>query len=309
MSINLEIFRKTLTYKITAPISKILEDLDEIAGIDRAAEVEQEKFRKLRNKFLIGMTISLVIVFGSLFLFSEEGGTLDLIGTVLMGLGFLGFIGFLLAAIYAQYQKSHHGRLNLLNTRYELLRKILEMVSRDMESGDEVNVRLVLGPPNQKNKLVQTTPHPYKSGFKIDHFRDAWLTLEGKFLDKTQFELTTTELNQTMYGWKTGRSGKSKYKTKSKPKALDLSLSLRYPLRRYGAIKLLKDDVRGAVKLPSTSKIRKLRVTDKEINLTVRIPPTQSWEEKHVYKNITTMFLSLYQILNLARTLSKKKEA
>jgi hypothetical protein len=309
MSINLEIFRKTLIYEMTAPVSPILEDLEQIAVIDRAAEAQQNKFRQLRNKFLTGMGISILVAFISIFLLSQGSGSIAIIGFLLLGLGILGFIAFLIAAIYAESKKSFHGRFNLPNQRYELLKQVLQMVVRDMEPAAEVSVRLVLSPPSQKNKLIQTVPHRYKTGFKVDFYQDEWLTVNGNFLDKTEFLLTTTECNQTAYGWKRSSSGKSKYKTKSKPQGLEVDLKLNYPLRRYGAIKVVKEQAVEAVKLPEKVQLKNLKITDKDIRLSVKIPPfkpSENWNQENLYQTITMMFLSLYQVLNLSRILSKK---
>jgi|SRR6478672_4359991 len=308
MSINLEIFRKILIYEMTAPVSTILEDLEQIAVIDRAAEAQQNKFRQLRNKFLTGMGISILVAFLSIFLLSQGAGSIAILGFLLLVLGGLGFITFLITAIYAESRKSFHGRFNLPNQRYELLTKVLQMVVRDMEQAAEISVRLVLSPPSQKDKLTQTVPHRYKTGFKVDFYQDEWLTVHGSFLDKTEFLLTTTEFNQTAYGWKRSRSGKSKYKTKSKPQGLEVSLKLTYPLRRYGAIKIVKDQAIEAVKLPETVQLKNLKTTDKSIHLIVRIPvfrTSENWNKDNPYQTIAMMFLSLYQVLNLSRILSK----
>lgn len=53
--------------------------------------------------------------------------------------------------------------------------------------------------------------------------------------------------------------------------------------------------------------MRNLKITDKAMHLMVRIPPNQSEIQEDIYQTIVAMFLSLYQILNLAKMLSKEK--
>ncbi|MEP0856022.1 hypothetical protein [Trichocoleus sp. DQ-U1] len=307
MSINLETFRKSLTYSVTAAVSDIVKDLREMATLDRASEAKQTEFGSLATKCVIGAITSIVIAFILMIVVGEMGDGFQLFGNIVTILLLFVGLGCTIVAIYAGIRRSKYSRLNLPNHRYALTEKILGMLERDMDKEAKVSVHLDLSPAHQKSKQIKTVAHPSKSGFKIDIFQDDWLKMEGQFLDKTRFVLTTSELNQTAYGWKTSRSGKSKYKTKSKAKGLDISLDLTYPQRRYGAIKVLNNEAVNAVKIPKLTKVKRMRVTDKGINLVVKMPPSMPWNEETLYQTITMMFLSLYQVLNLARMLSKAK--
>lgn len=293
MPIDLDNFQRNLIYKATVPAPIILQDLNVMATIDRVAEERQKRFREMLVWFIFGVVLSIFLIYS----------VLNEIALVLL-------IGFAIAAVYAGIMKRKYKHLNLQNQRYELLKKILEMLERDMENNAKINVHLVLSPPTQKDKRINTIPHPYQSGFKIDLFRDEWLKLQGQFLDKTRFILTATELYQTKYGWKQSRSGKSKYKSKSKPKGLEFSLALTCSRRRYEAIKVLQNEVTSAVKLPDMILVKRLRVTDKEMELTTKMPPSYlSGDSTNlIYRTITMMYFSLYQVLNLAKMLSKKQE-
>lgn len=297
MPINLETFCEYLTYEANAPIEKIWEDIEEIARLDRDAETKQAQFTKL----LTGSVVAAIIVFILLFVVLASGiQPLIITGIIL-------FIACVITAIFAGTKSQAYGRLNLPNYRYELLKKLLEMCQRDMETNSPVSVRLVLSKPTEKNKIVQTIPHPYQSGFKVDLCKDEWLKVKGEFLDRSRFFLTATELAQTKHGWKRSRSGKSKYKSKSKSRGTNITLMLDYSLRKYGAIKVLKNEAMSAIQLPQSTQVKQLKLTDKSIDLTVKVPASNSWQTKDIYQNITMMFLSIYQILNLARMLSKKK--
>ncbi|MBW4618308.1 MAG: hypothetical protein KME17_02840 [Cyanosarcina radialis HA8281-LM2] len=297
MPINLETFCEYLTYEANAPIENIWKDIEEIAQLDRDAEAKQAQFTKLLNSFIVAAIIIFILLFIALVSGIQP----------LIVIGFILFVFCVIAAIFVCSKRQAYSRLNLPNYRYELLRKLLEMCQRDMENNSSVSVRLVFSKPTEKNKVFQTIPHPYQSGFKVDLCKDEWLKVKGEFLDRSRFVLTATELAQTKYGWKRSRSGKSKYKSKSKSRGLNISLMLDYSLRKYGAIKVLKNEAMSAIQLPQFTQIKHLKLTDKSIDLTVKMPASNNWYAEDIYKNITMMFLSLYQILNLARLLSKQK--
>ncbi len=61
-----------------------------------------------------------------------------------------------------------------------------------------------------------------------------------------------------------------------------------------------------AVKLPEEVNLKRMKVTGKTIDLTVNSPYFFNQEE--MYQTITMMFLSLYQILNFAKLLSRKRQ-
>ena len=155
---------------------------------------------------------------------------------------------------------------------------------------------------------MYTLKHPHKSGWKIDHYRHEWLSFRGKFIDKNNFYLTIAKLSKTAYGTKRSSSGKIKNKSKDKDLGLELSLICKYSQKRYGAIKLLKDDFISALKIPSECKTRKIRLTDKAIIWVVRISPQFSNKVDSIYQAIMMMFLSLYQVLNLAKKLTKSSK-
>jgi hypothetical protein len=70
-------------------------------------------------------------------------------------------------------------------------------------------------------------------------------------------------------------------------------------------VKVLDNEALSAIRIPTFCQMRGLRITDKSINLAVRISPDMSENNEEIYQSVTMMFLSLYQILNLAKILSK----
>ncbi|MBW4641904.1 MAG: hypothetical protein KME23_02590 [Goleter apudmare HA4340-LM2] len=300
MPIELQQFQKSLIYETKAPISNVIADLQAIESLDKLAELQQKKYGKQALYYFllavaaIGLIIvSLVVIVNATFL-----------GTVIILLS-LTSVGLIAACIYALIKRAKFGKLNVINYRYELAKKVLQMMARDMNATTEVEVRLSFQEVRNKENKTETINHPYKSGWKIDKYEHEWLKIRGQFLDKTRFALSATGISKSQYGWKRSSSGKSKYKTKSKSLGLDILLHLTYPQRRYGAVKILQSDISNAVKLPKLSFMRGLNAGEKSIHMNVRVASQVEDNLEEVYQTITMMFLSLYQVLNLAKVLSK----
>ncbi|MBD2353853.1 hypothetical protein H6G41_04320 [Tolypothrix sp. FACHB-123] len=293
-------FRQNQIYTAKANISTIIADLQEIAGIDQLAELQQSKYAQRALNYFYGI-IGCVVLGFILFLLMPQFPAVSLLILAL----FLGIIGLIFAIIYELFKKFKLRKLNIINSRYEVTQRLVEMLARDMDAASEIEIQLSFKKTRIKENIVETVPHPTKSDWKIDKYQNEWLKLTGQFLDKTRFLLTATEAAKTQYGWKRGSSGKSKYKTKSTDIGLDIVLSLNYPQRRYGAVKILQNEVSNAVKLPYLSHLRNVKLTDKAVHLNVRMAPQVAGNSKEIYETITMMFLSLYQVLNLAKVLSK----
>ena len=287
MAVELASLRKNLIYRTNATTEQILRDLEEITALDLMAEKQQVRYRNL----LIGFGIA---AFVSVFI---------------PGLGIILCPVLAIAAVIFGILMARKGRLNVANYRYAIAKKVLQMLARDISEVEPIDFTLVLSKPNQKEKQTHTAPHPYRSGWKIDFFRDVWLQAHSEFLDGNKFVFTATEIAQTQYGWKRSSSGKSKYKSKTKSKRLELNLDLDYSLKRYGAVPVLRDEARGAIQLPPGVILKRLDIDEKDVHLVVRTPPwTQLEQVDGLYQAIAMMFLSVYQVLNLARVISKKAE-
>ncbi|MDZ7958949.1 MAG: hypothetical protein RMY34_13885 [Aulosira sp. DedQUE10] len=293
-------FRKNLIYTAKANVSTVIADLQEIAGIDQLAELQESKYAKRALYYFLGIIGSFVFIV-ILSLLNVAAAILGLVIIVLL----LGIIIFSIAMIYELFRKFKFGKLNIINYRYEVTQRIMAMIARDMDTASEIEIQLSFKPTKSKENIAETIPHPTKRDWKIDRYQNEWLRLKGQLLDKTRFLLTANEGTKTQYGWKRGRSGKSKYKTKTNDMGLDVVLTLNYPQRRYGAIKILQNEVSNAVKLPNLSYMRDVRLTEKAVHLSVRIAPQVADNQEEIYQTITMMFLSLYQVLNLAKVLSK----
>jgi hypothetical protein len=294
MAIELKTLRKELVYKQAAPISSILQDFNELATTNSHLEVKQQPLNQLlKGAIIIVIVLVILIVF---------------VPFLPISLLIILLLSFISVAIFAGIARLRYKGVNLPDQRCELLHNILHMLERDIDASTAIETTVVFSSPTQKDKCIGKTEHPYQSGFKLDLFEDRWLNIQGSFLDRTIFLLTITDLYQTKYGWKKiGR--KNKYKSKSKSKGVEATLKLTYFKKRYGAAKVLKGKVKEAVKLPQSALIKNLRITDKYIQLTTKMPPPSDNNVESIYQTVAMMYLSLYQVLNLADLLTNKKEA
>jgi len=292
MAINLETFAKDLTYQANTSVRQIFKDLKELAEIKQLAEQKIAYFRKLAVWSWLGIVL---IIIGLCFAHSNAW-------TNLIGFGFFLLAVLIVPAIFCTVKLSYYNKLKLRDDRYELSKKILSLVDRDRTPKSNVKILIHFTPAGKMGKKIQTLPHPSKRGWKLDIFEDQWLTLEGKFIDSTNFSLTVTDLNRRAYG----SNARGKSKSKNKPKGTEINLKLSFPSKKYGSIHVIQKAAPEAVKLPQLVDLKRMKVTGKAIDLTVNTPYFSNYPE--MYQTITMMFLSLYQILNFAKLLSRKRQ-
>lgn len=285
MPIQLNQFRKNLTYEVTAPIESIVADLQQITELDKLAEIKQEEYGKKALYCFVGLFISILLV-----------GFLPIL--------IISLFGFIIGLIYTLVMRYRFSRINIANYRYDVAQKLLQMLDRDIEKTAEIILHLSFKPSDKKEYKTGTIPHPYKSGWKIDNHEHEWLKVQGQFLDKTRFQLTANGLSKRQYGWKQG-TRKNKYKSKNKSRGLDISLILHYSQRRYGEVKALENTLLESVKLPNLAYLKGAKVTNKTIQLVVRVGSQVADNSEEIYQTITMMFLSVYQVLNFAKKVAK----
>ena len=304
MAINLETFAKDLTYQADTSVRQIFKDLKELAEIKQLAEQKVAYFSSWAVGSWLGIVLIIIIIgffFFPLIIIIRLFFPFLNTWTSLRGLGFFIFAVLIVSAIFCSVKWNYYHKLKLRNDRYELPQKILSMVNRDRTPNSNVKIRIHFTPAGKMGKKIQTLPHPSKRGWKLDIFEDQWLTLEGKFLDSTNFFLSVTELNRTAYG----QNPRGKSKSKNKLKGTEINLKLSFPGKKYGSIHVIQKAAPEAVKLPQKVNLKRMKVTPKAIDLTVNTPHFLKQEE--MYQTITMMFLSLYQILNFAKMLSKRR--
>jgi hypothetical protein len=289
MPINATSFRKTLTYAATEAVAQIFQDLDEIVKIEK-------KIKSQQYLTLIVVLISGTAVYASSVLIRTNpslGGILLLSSSVALILGGILFVKF--------------SPLNIPSYRYDLIKALLSLVSRDSKENATFNIHLVFSSPTAKNKQISSGNHPNRRGWKFQLFQNRWCNLEGELLDGNRFQLTISEFYRIASGWNR-RGTRWTYKNKTKSKGAEIILKVNSSPRQYGAVKVLREEAKGAIKLPPGVEIKGLKMTDNAILLNVKVPSdSDAKSQEALYKIITMMFLSLYQILNLAKMLTKKK--
>ena len=164
-----------------------------------------------------------------------------------------------------------------------------------------------------KDKFVSSG----KAGsWSVKYYQDPWLQLSGRFLAGTSFTLTKTDLLQKRSKTKQSRSGKLKYKSKTK-EGLEVELLLRFKPEKYRHMATLQADASEAIQLPNRNVIvKRLRHTDRSIGL--KIAHKGGWHAPgneeggrgraaglDMTQTIAMMMLSLYQVLQLSKAIDK----
>lgn len=294
MAINLTTFVKDLTYQADASVEQILKDLK---GVDEEikpfAEQKIAYFNTLGVWSLVGLLLIIILMMIS---FMIESIFLVLWTFILFGL--LGF-----SLVFCSDKRIYYAQLKLSEERYKLVNKVMSMVNRDLAPNSKLKILIRFTRASEIGKKIKTLPHSYKRGWKVDTFENIWLRIQGEFIDSTNFLLTATEFNRKAYG----QNANNKLKTKDKPMVTKIHLKLNFPSKKYGCMNFLREATQSAVKLPEGAKLKRLKVTPKAIDLTVQL--YGNYGIKYLYKTITMMFLSLYQVLNFAKILSRKRQA
>ena len=289
---------KELRYVTQKIPIQVIQDLDRIKAAD-------EQYTKSRKKYYKQLTASW-IVFG-----------ISLVAIFFFPPLAIVFIFSIFTTFYLNHHYKKYARLQIEPYRYFVVERLVALFQRDMTEQGNLDVNLDFTKSMIKPKLISEDAHPSKSGWKLKIYQDPWLNIQGEFCDRTNFNLHITEHHRNSSGWKRGRRGKRKYKSKNKFKGSEICLQLRYPAKKYGAIQVLQKDAMDAIKLPNYAEIKNFKLNNKSILLKVNLPPQFDLQSSYVkgmsdghkvnttYETVTAMFLSLYQILNLARSLSK----
>jgi hypothetical protein len=265
------------------------EDLSTISNLDNEAEIQKKKWTKL-------LIVSVVALLLSWFL----GPTLGVAQYALLGASF-----FLL--VTSGVKLFTEGKMDTEDRRYELVQEMLKLISSDIDDGTPLKLHMNLNKPNRKEN-ADGEASVY--GWKVKYYRDPWLEVRGRFLDGTKFQVMALEKYQHRSKWKTSASGKKKHKTKTKT-ATEFIINLRFKSTRYPNMEALTEKARGAVKLPSGLLIKSVELSAGQASLRTNTKTTWHGVESdepglNASHGLASMFLSLYQILNLSRDTSKR---
>lgn len=296
MAVDLRKLRAQLIHHTRAPASQVLADLQVLRGLD--AEMEKKQARA----GTVGCTTALL------------GLGLLLLSTALVPLAPL-FAGaaalLLLTALISGIRRFVHKRLNLENRRYELVSRLLELLRADIAPSEPLTLELDLRPDTHAAKFHREGET--RTGWKVKHYLDPWLSLQGRLLDGTHFHVELTERVEERSRWKKNSRGKSKHKTKKLSDAI-ARVQLRVKPERYQHLGRLGPHASQAVQLPPGTQLKRLDVEADRLTLMVLVDSPWDTHETdptpvNAVRVVAMMFLSLYQVLNLSRAIDKKKVA
>jgi len=222
---------------------------------------------------------------------------------VFFGVAF--FIAFIVCVVlYMRYK-----RFDTEDRRYELAGQLIRLLSTDMAKDAPIRLRLDLNAPDQQSKFLRDGQ---AGRWRVKYYKDDWLTMQGRFLDGTSFCVTITELYQARSRTQRSQSGKTKHKSKTKT-ATEFSLRLKTKAKRYGSLAELAAGSKAAIQLPDIAALKSFTIQDGGLLLKAKCK--RDWDATQEGKEddrkagstvVAMMHLSLYQILNLSRMMTKK---
>ena len=289
---DLKAFSRSRTYSQTAVPGDIVQDMHALRRFDRHHERKQSLWSWL---FGIGLVATVVLGFGGIMAVESGGKAL------------MPFAGVaLIFALISFGIRRRYKRFNLENRRYELVARLLRYLSADMAPGEQVGMAIDFRETDHRDKFAGKGE---SNGWKIQHYKDSWLQVQGRFVDGTRFVIQLAQLLQKRSKWKRGASGKMKHKTKQKGKALAM-VRLSVKPDKYPRLPQVAGGAQQAVQLPGHAALGDLGIEGHRLTIKSTFLDRWSEEEEHSGSQvIAMMLLSLYQVLNLAKDIDKKEQA
>ncbi|MEP3478518.1 MAG: hypothetical protein ABJZ55_04665 [Fuerstiella sp.] len=285
-------FRRSLTYSSTAVPSEVLQDLATIRNLDENAEHN--------NRFW-----NLVIAGCVLAMLAAIPAMMAELPVVAMLLGAAGLVSLCVSMT----RKAHNNRLDVPNRRYELVAEVLGYLGKDIGPDETVTVAIDFRPHNHKSKFDRKG----KAGkWNVKYFVDSWLTLSGRLMDGTKFNISMIEKHQDRSRTSTSRSGKTKWKSKTKD-ASEAILQLKVKPRRYPNLSALAGTTNShEFQLPPAVGVKAFFADDETLRLRTTsarqwdVYPMQDRPGKHDGVTwLATKLMTLYGLLNSARQSAK----
>ncbi|HYO68400.1 MAG TPA: hypothetical protein VEU33_20195 [Archangium sp.] len=310
MAVDVDQFSNEPIYRATVPCPQVLEDLQQLGELDALKEQKQA-----RASTVGGLTLpaGVLCLFVGIMGMDGEG-----IGMALAWSG----MALVLVGIAALIARSRNQRLNLENRRYELASRLVALLQADIAPDEPVTLELDLRPDTHPDKYQNESRTP--SGWKVKHYLDPWLSLQGRLLDGTHLRVEMTHRIQLRNRTKTNARGKTKSKSKQLSDVL-LRVRLRVKPERYQHLERLGARAEGAVQLLKGTQLKALTVEADRVDLTLLLdapwavgneprpspgsnPGNRSTGPAPLngQRVVAMALLSLYQILNLSRALDKK---
>jgi hypothetical protein len=263
-------------YQANAPLSSILDEVEQIVCFLQEIESERRKLRK----------------FGGFFI---AGGIVLAIGAGIAGINILSFLAFLAFTtgvgffIYSfVYGRAMHGH----QSRCQLLKDLFKVHQQDADPRSPFSVRLAM---KSQQTLLKEEPWADRKNGSQKFFEEDYLSIEGELLDGTVLSENLTELTRKRTF--TNPRGKSKTKTRSR---YILTLKFRYPNELYKDARPAQQALHEGVRVPSSANVREMRVDEKAITVKSMVKV-----EGEIVQTTAMTCLGAYRILNLARRLAK----
>ena len=292
MSIALDQLEKTSIYNTTGNATEIVEDIGSVNEIDKKAEKKVKLYNTLTIVFfIIGMLATFL---------SEEIPNAFVIG-----------IPLLILALVFFFMRRSAGKLDFEDYRYEICQELVRLVSSDMGSDEPISVDMKLKEVKGLKPINETT----RAGWSIKSYHEPWLTLEGKLLDGTKFNIGVLEKLELREKWKRKKANKIK-----KKKSQKISVRLRFKEGKYSELNTIKPEHMGqAIQLPEGFMAGEFNSTGTEVRLSVSSPTWKALFPPYgegivdlsgpMAQATAMMFLSIYQVLNLAKEMGRAKQA
>ncbi len=296
MSSPLELATRTLIYENRATIANVLAYIGELQQLDKVSE------KRAKRWGCAALSAIPLAIFG-VFIGAITSGR----DVPVFMFGIWGVAAVLLIVGLILWLSNR--RYNLEDRRYLLTGKVLELLAKDSAADALVDVKMDLRKPGHASKF---TRQGKVRDWKVKYFEDTWLQLRGRLLDGTSYQLIVLEKFQARSKWTRSRSGKSKHKSKTKS-ATDVALRLKPKTNKYAQLTTLSHDAAAAVQLPPWVTLKALQVSDGTLLLKAgtKLPwdiPSEKMKlqgQGNGVDMIAMMFVSLYQVLNLSRIITK----
>ena len=276
MAIDKKQLQSAGIYQANAPLSSILDEVEQIVCFLQEIESERRKLRKFGGLFIAGGLVLAIV-----------SGVLNI-----KALGFLAFLGFTTGVglfIYSfVYGRAMHGH----QSRCQLLKDLFKVHQQDADPRSPFSVRLAM---KSQPTLVKEEPWADRKNGKQKFFQEDYLSIEGELLDGTVLSENLTELTRKRSF--TNPRGKSKTKTRSR---YILALKFRYPNDLYKDARAAQQALHEGVRVPPSANVRDTRVDEKAITVKSMVK-----DEKEIVQTTAMTCLGAYRILNLARRLAK----
>jgi len=263
-------------YRSTATPEPIKSDLEQIQVQDK--DLEKKKQTALWSAFGF-----LVLVVASAILHTVVATTFTIFAVIGM------IVSGIVCCAYALS--------DIPDMRYQIARKTVELVERDMERKEPIDITLKLGNVDKPENAV-------RKGWDRTCYADRWLYLKGYFADGTRFAVSITELLHV-----------KTRKGKRKPKGQVLTLVLKYSPSEYGDLAPLSAQLKNTIKTAPGSTFKSMRIGSNYLRLSFKVfnsPYLQMQTANQLSdtgdsltKALAVIFLNAFQILNFARALNK----